>query len=70
MKKSRKFITEGNCSFDGAPYRKKAGLWVCSKCGKMRPLEYENNPYYSGLVIPTPSESVGYGSRKLPTDNT
>lgn len=50
MRKKAKLITEGNCSRDGAPYRKQAGLWVCSKCGEMRPLEYEGNPYYSRLV--------------------
>lgn len=71
-KKSKRkpiFTTDGNCPRDGNPYRKKAGLWVCPKCGNMRSLDYEPNPYYSRLERPAPSESAGYGSRRLPTNN-
>lgn len=57
------------CPYDGNAYRLKAGLWVCPKCGHMRPLAYDSNPYYSGLERDAPAEVAGFGRRRLPTNN-
>lgn len=60
---------EGNCPYDGSPYKREAGLHRCPKCGHMRPLEYERNPYYGTLERSEPRVDIGHGTRRLPTSD-
>lgn len=63
-KPKRKFFTDSNCQLCGSPYERKAGLHVCPKCGHMRSLDYEANPYYSRINRDVPRAD----NRKLPTN--